>query len=496
MNRTVRGWHRIDEAGGRQSNVLKVTSAIHTDVVIVGAGMAGLVAANRAAQLGLEPLVLEQGEAEKYLCNSRYTGGTLHVAMCDIMAEEAELAQAIERSTQGFVRPELVRLFAAEGRRVVRWLQDEGARFLKASASAYHNWVLAPPGRVRPGLDWEGRAGDVLLRNLEANLLKRGGAVSRGTRALHLLSEQGLCTGVEAVRQGERITVHARAVVIADGGFQGDPQLVERFITRHPDRIKQRGAGTGRGDGLRMAEAKGAALVGTDRFYGHVLSRDALHNEQLWPYPYLDALVTAGIVVGAAGERFADEGAGGVFVANMIAQLSDPLSTWVVFDQASWEGPGKNGLIPANPHLPNVGGTLHQASDLAALARAAGIASTALVRTVATYNDALASGRTDKLEPSRSARKAKPQPIATPPFYAAPVCTGITYTMGGIAVDEHARALDANGAPMPGLYVVGAAAGGLEGGPAVGYVGGLVKCGVTGLRASEHIAATMRKTSA
>ena len=471
-----------------------MTSRIETDVVVVGAGMAGLVAANRAAQLGLKVLVLEQGEADKYLCNSRYTGGTLHVAMCDIMADEAELAQAIERATQGFVAPPLARLFAAEGRRVVRWLQDEGARFMKASASAYHNWVLAPPGRVRPGLDWEGRAGDVLLRNLEANLVQRGGVLSRGTRALRLLSERGICAGLEALSQGEPVSVLAHAVVIADGGFQGDPELVGKFITRHPSRIKQRGAGTGRGDGLRMAQAHGAALVGTDRFYGHVLSRDALHNEQLWPYPYLDALVTAGIVVDPAGRRFADEGAGGVFVANMIAQLDDPLSAWVVFDHASWEGPGKNGLIPANPHLPKVGGTLHQASDLATLARTAGIESSMLVRTVAAYNDALASGETDKLEPTRGARKGKPQPIATAPFYAAPLCAGITYTMGGIAVDEHARALDTQGAPMPGLYVAGAATGGLEGGPAVGYVGGLVKCGVTGLRAAEHIAAGLRKT--
>ena len=468
-----------------------MTTEIETDVAVVGAGMAGLVTANRAAQLGLKALVLEQGEEEKYLCNSRYTGGTLHVALCDIMLDEAELARAIEKATQGFVRPELVRLFAAEGRRVVRWLQEEGARFLKASASAYHNWVLAPPGRVRPGLDWEGRAGDVLLRNLEANLLERGSALSRGTRALRLLAEGGVCRGVEAVRRGEPVTVRAKAVVIADGGFQGDPELVGKFITRHPERLKQRGAGTGRGDGLRMAQAMGAAIVGTDRFYGHVLSRDAFDNDQLWPYPYLDALVTAGIVVTSAGERFADEGGGGVFVANMIAQLPDPLSAWVVFDRAIWEGPGKHGLIPANPHLPKVGGTLHQASDLGALARAAGIDPDMLARTVAAYNEALGSARTGTLSPPRGDRKAKPQPIAQPPFYAAPVCAGITYTMGGIAVDEHARALDGNGAPIPSLYAAGASAGGLEGGPAVGYVGGLVKCGLTGLRAAEHIAASL-----
>lgn len=466
-----------------------MSDAYETDMAVVGGGMAGLVAANRAAQLGLKVLVLEQSEADRYLCNSRYTGGTLHVAMSDIMLDEAELVRNIEKSTQGFVHPAWVQLFAAEGRRVVRWLQDEGSKFLKASALSHQSWVLAPPGRVRPGLDWEGRAGDVLLRHLEARLNERGGSILRGARAQALIVESGRCVGVEAQRAGQPLCIRARAVVIADGGFQGDPALVGEFITRHPERLKQRGAGTGLGDGLRMARAIGAALVGTNRFYGHVLSIDALQNDRLWPYPYLDALVTAGIVVNAQGERFADEGAGGVFVANMISQLDDPLSAWVIYDHAIWEGsPGKHGLIPANPHLRNEGGTIHQANDLAELARRAGLPEAALAKSIDRYNEALASSTAAQLTPARSARKANPMPIKTAPFYAAPVCAGITYTMGGIAVDTHARALDANGAAIPGLYVAGAAAGGLEGGPAVGYVGGLVKCGLTGLRAAEHIA--------
>jgi len=465
-----------------------LNDTLTTDVVVIGGGMAGLVAANRAAQLGLNALVLEQSDADRYLCNSRFTGGTLHVAMSDIMLDEAELAKNIEKSTQGFVRPEWVQLFAADGRRVVRWLQDEGAKFLKASAHAYQSWVLAPPGRVRPGLDWEGRAGDVLLRNLEDNLKKRGGRILRGARAQRLIVEDGRCIGVEAASADRPVRIRVKAIVIADGGFQGDPELVGEFIARHPGRLKQRGAGTGRGDGLRMARSVGAALVGTNRFYGHVLSIDAFHNDQLWPYPYLDALVTAGIVVDERGERFADEGAGGVYVANMISQLDDPLSAWAIYDHAIWEGPGRNGLIPPNPHLPKVGGTVHQAQDLAGLARATDLPEAALARTVSAYNDAIAGSAADKLTPSRSARKSNPMPIAMAPFYAAPVCAGITYTMGGIAVDAHARALDANGAAIPGLYVAGAAAGGLEGGPAVGYVGGLVKCGLTGLRAAEHIA--------
>ena len=64
--------------------------------------------------------------------------------------------------------------------------------------------------------------------------------------------------------------------------------------------------------------------------------------------------------------------------------------------------------------------------------------------------------------------------------------------MGGVAINEHAQALHENGSAIAGLYVAGGAAGGLEGGPEIGYVGGLVKCGVTALRAAEHIASAGR----
>src|SRR5205814_6801001 len=169
--------------------------------------------------------------------------------------------------------------------------------------------------------------------------------------AKSLLMENGRCGGVTAELNGVETSFRARAVVIADGGFQGNAELVRRYICKRPERLKQRGAGTGRGDGLQMALAAGAALTGGDRFYGHVLSIDALTNDNLWPYPYLDSLVTAGIVVDSAAQRFVDEGKGGVYVANAVAQLADPQSGFVIFDHAIWEKAGRNGLIPANPHL-------------------------------------------------------------------------------------------------------------------------------------------------
>src|SRR6185436_21163940 len=141
--------------------------------------------------------------------------------------------------------------------------------------------------------------------------------------------------------------------------------------------------------------------IGTGAFYGHVLSRDAMTNDKLWPYPYLDSLATAGIVVDAKGDRFVDEGRGGVYIANAIAKLPDPLSAVVVFDSAIWQGAGRAGLIAPNPHLTAAGGTLVTGVDLEALARNLGMDPSRLVDSVRVYNEAIATDEASKLEPPR-----------------------------------------------------------------------------------------------
>ena len=142
-----------------------------------------------------------------------------------------------------------------------------------------------------------------------------------------------------------------------------------------------------------------------------------------------------------------------------------------------------------------MGGTLLRADDLAALARKLGIDPGRLADTVRGYNDAIATGALASLAPSRRTSRHQAHPLAVAPFYAAPVCAGITTTLGGIAINEHAQALHEDGSAIAGLYVAGGAAGGLEGGPEIGYVGGLVKSGVTALRAAEHIAGASRVTA-
>ncbi len=458
-------------------------SEIDWDVIVIGGGIAGLVTANRAAERGKRAAVLEKGTAEKYLCNSRYTYGTFHINFTDVMSGENELYERIIACTDGFARKDLARTVASYGAKLMHWLRAEGIEL--ANLGQYHTNVLSPVWRSGAGFKWDGYAGDVTLRKLEANLARRGGKVLRGTRANALKLESGGIQ-IEAAQPEGAITFQARAVVIADGGFQANMEMVRRHISSAPEKLLQRHGGTAMGDGLRMAQAVGAATTGMANFYGHLHSRDAMSNPLLWPRPQADDLAAAGIVVDGHGRRFADEGLGGVYLSNAIARLADPLSTTAIFDRAIWEGPpGRGHAQPPNPLLPEVGGALHCANTIGELGAIAGIPPQQLQDTVDRYNNAVEAGRTAGLSPPRRG-PAKAWPIRTAPFYAVPLCSAITNTMGGIVVNGDGVALDGNGTPIPGLYAAGSTIGGLNGGPHSGYVGGLINATV-GLRVGDVI---------
>src|SRR5690606_22098234 len=158
---------------------------------VIGGGIAGLTTANRAAQLGLSACVIEAGGAEKYFCNTRFTGGTFHLCRQDIMAGDEAVRSYMNAEVGNVASPEIIEAVVEGAPGVIGWLREEGFRFMKASGSAYHNMVLAPSGRCRTGLDWEGLSGDVLLMTLERNLRKRGGELALGTRAVRLFTEEG-----------------------------------------------------------------------------------------------------------------------------------------------------------------------------------------------------------------------------------------------------------------------------------------------------------------
>ncbi|NKB55135.1 MAG: FAD-dependent oxidoreductase [Alphaproteobacteria bacterium] len=455
------------------------------DIVIIGGGLAGLTAANRAAELGLNPIVLEQGGDPQYFCNSRFAGGLLHVAFKDMTASPDDIVAAVEAAIDGDAATMNGAVMGREGGRALAWLRAEGARFIKGGSLEFMRWVLAPPRPRGAGLDWKGRGPDVLLRKLTANLAERGTTVRLNSRARELIVEDGRIAGIIV----DDTRIDAGAVVIADGGFQANMDLMRRFISPQPERLLQRGAATGRGDGLLMAEAAGAKLVGMGRFYGHLLGREAFQNDKLWPYPIIDPIAASSIVVNEAGQRFLDEGMGGVHMANEVAKLDDPLTATVIFDDAVWNGLAADNRYPPcmNPVFVKAGGTVLEAGDLASLAQAAGLSAEGLAKTVADHNAAI-EGSGGGWSPSRTTNRFKPQPIATPPFRAIPICAGITYTMGGVAIDGDSRVQHRDDGVIPGLFAAGSASGGMEGGANAAYLGGLAKAVITGLRAAEAAA--------
>lgn len=467
-----------------------MASATAADVIIVGGGLAGLVAGARVVELGRTVIVLEAGTDERYPNNARMSGGVFHIAFTDITSPPAVLRAAIEKASDGKADPAQADAMANNGGRLVQWLKTQGAQFIRTQV-AWQNHILAPPRPIVAGQEWMGRGPDVVLRRLVERIVSRGGQVVRGARADKLVVSSGRVTGVEASTAAGSQTYSGRAVILADGGFQANLELIGEHIAKAPERVKQRGGATGKGDGLRMAREAGAAITPLNRFYGHLLCRDAMTSDKVWPYPELDAIATAGILVDAHGRRFVDEGLGGVALANAIARLNDPLSVTAVFDAAIWDGPGKSARIPANPTLANAGGTVHKAPSLAALAQMARIDAARLESTVAAYNGAVREKRLDALSPGRRTDRFAAMPIATAPFMAIPIVAGITYTMGGIRVDGTSRVLRPDGSIIDGLYAAGSTTGGLEGGERAAYIGGLTKAGVQGLLAAEHIAGSL-----
>jgi fumarate reductase flavoprotein subunit len=468
------------------------------NMIVVGGGIAGLTAALRGAELGFQVSVLEQGADELYPCNSRYSGGIIHAAYHDVTRPPDELVDIMRKATASTIDEDLARSIAAHGRRLLSWLQEHDVRFMRFSPLEAHRWCMAPPRPVGPGLDWKGRGPDVMLRTLTQKLRETGGAIVLGARARALKMADGHCVGVTGTQGGKDCEWAADAVVIADGGFQSNLDLFRRYIGPRPERVLQRGAATGRGDGVTMAIEAGAATRGMDRFYGHLHSQDALTNPDVWPYPELDAVAASAIVVSRNGERLLDEGLGGLAIANQIARLDDPASTTLIFNEAIWDGPGKSARFPANPYLERFGGTIRRANTLDELARQTGLPADKLKATVADYNNALKSDALDKLSPPRANGKIKALPIETAPYCAIALCAGITYTMGGIVIDGNGRVLREDKSAIEGVYAAGATTTGVEGGGdggQIGYVGGLIKA-VFGLRAAEHAAETLLQRQA
>ena len=492
-----------------------------SDVIVIGGGCAGWTAARRAQQLGATVTLLEKSGPDR-ANNSRHSGGRFHAAYLDPKSRTPDqIYAAVMHKTDGHARRDVARAFADNVRRGLEFLAAEGARFARTGEDELL-WnemqprpVPRPEDRYSSEPRWKGRGPDVLLTGMETAFVAQGGTLRRETRAHELVMEHGAVAGVRADGpDGRNELVRARAVVMADGGFQANPDLVTKYVTQHTYRLTCSDLDTG--DCLQMAVAVGAQLFDMRAIYASIAVRDCVTHPLLsrphvgppsTPPPTM--LLNAGIVVNGNGDRIDDEAmgttAGGSEHAGRLAELATyefvgplawtdaPGDSWVIFDDVAWETAGRSGPRAGfdakgpqdgiNPMLVNDGGTILSASAIADLARQAGLPPDRLERTVEAFNRFCADGT--PIAPPRSGR---PRPIAQPPFYAIAVVPAILFTMGGVLVNGHGQVLGERDRPIPGLYAAGGTMGGLQGGPRLGYAGGWSEASTFGLLAAEHAA--------
>ena len=458
---------------------------ISSDVLVVGAGLAGFTAAVRASEKSARVVLIDKSPGALGDGNVLMASGSLRAGGKSPRADPTELYQFV--MSEGVAYPDLGKAWSESCGRAVDWLISSAVKVTESEPGRI--W-LDQSGQVSLAPVYKKDVGTRALAKLKERFLTLGGTYLNGMEGRKLLFENGRACGVSAKKDGAEIELHSRATILSTGGFSANKGMLRQYVGPCADQCKLRGSKQCTGDGLRMALEVGAKAVNLNYFYGHLISRKALVDDRFWPYPRLDSFVDEGILVDRKGERFVDEGRGDVAVANELARADDPTGATLIFDQESWEAArddvfAKSVKTPApNPWLMDNEGEIFSDPEIKGLANAIGVDSGRLAGTIQDYNRAAASKDASSL---RIPRTGKPRPLR-PPYYGLRVIPGITFTMGGVLINGRTEVLNEDEQPIAGLYAAGDAIGGLMGGYRGGYTGGLMQAVVTGILAGENAA--------
>ena len=429
------------------------------DVVVIGAGGAGLAAAVTAAEDGVSVLVIEA--ADQPGGSTALAGGSFMAAGTDVQAAlgyPGDTADAFYDYYLTFnrwdVEPAVVRGFCDAALPTFQWLQGLGVRYL-------------PEGLYRAGREPAPRShrpvggGQAYVDALYRRARSLGVDFAFGQRADQLgLGPEG---GAHRVRAGgEEVT--GGAVILATGGFGANPGFLRQYFPdADPERTWSPAAATARGDGLALALSAGADAAGVN--HGDLLCTSGLVQE-IEPYP--PAWL---VIVGRDGRRFVDE-SGPYGVVTPLALKHSP--AWVILDdqmvrsaKADPHSAWGSGTWTADTLLPAAAdGRVPAAGTVGDLAAAIGVPGGVLEGTVRRYNESCSAGHDTEF-----GKASGLVPLETPPYYAARLWPAVVALTGyGPRIDAQARVLSANdGDPIPGLYAAGEVTGNVIGPQ---YVGG------------------------
>jgi tricarballylate dehydrogenase len=424
-------------------------------LVVVGHGAAGLAAALSAAEqaqsrsLRIDITLLEKSSEREAGGNTRWSPSYMRLDAPDRISPSFE--DDMLEVSGGLADRSYFRTIAENAPQTIGWLQTHGVEFITPTY-----YLSAGPARIQP----IGGGGAIVEKLLKA-ARSAGVKVRYEASATRLLrGEGGRVCGVD-VRSRSRFTttLDADAVVLASGGFQGNPAMMRAHFGPQAETIRLISPGTrfDSGDGIRMATDLGAVVSG---------DWNGMHIEPIDPRSFHSAPVVLvypyGIVVDQDGRRFLDEGGGLVH------------ETWEHFSRdIHFARPGGVAYAILDSRLFEIEGferairsevPPYQSPSLEGLAEQIGVPIASLRETVDTFN-AAATGDAARFDATRCdglAAAGTLQPpksnwaraIAQVPFLAYPLAGAIAYTFGGLATNTKAEVLGERG-PMPGLYAAG-----------------------------------------
>lgn len=489
---TAAGLNPDDYKTAVEKDAAAEDSTVDADVVVVGAGGAGMTAAITAAAEGKSVVVLESqsmvggnsvratggmnaaktvyqdenefGEsagvektlktaAEKYADNETIT------ALAKTVSEQWAAYQAnptgyfdsvelMELDTmiggKGINDPELVETLCANSADAIDWLDEHGITLHNVSS-----FGGASVKRIHRPVNAEGKTvsvGSYMIPLLQENCEKAGVKMMLDTTANEILTDaNGAAVGVKATgASGETVTVNAKAVVLATGGFGANLDMVVKYKPELKGFMTTNAPGI-QGQGIEMAQAIGAATVDMDQIQIHptVEANTA-------------ALITEGlrgdgaILINEEGKRFIDEvGTRDVVSAAEIAQTGS--YSWLVVDQAMVDASSViQGYIKKGYTV--TGATYEE------LGKAMGVDAAAFAETMEKWN-----GYVEAKNDPDFGRTSFANPLNTAPYYAVKVTAGVHHTMGGLKINANTEVLNEKGEVIPGLFAAGEVTGGVHG---------------------------------
>jgi tricarballylate dehydrogenase len=457
------------------------------DVIIVGGGNAALCAALSAREFSGKVLVLERAPEEESGGNSRFTAGLMRVVyngvedlrkLIDLSDEEVartdfgaytaeQFFDDMARVTEFRCDPDLTELLVKESFPAVLWMRSKGVRF----TAAWGRQAFNIGGRFKfwGGLTVEAVGGGPgLVESLTQIARKNGIEIWYEARALSLLADDNGVHGVVVKKAGKTLEVRSKTVVLAAGGFQANTEWRTRYLGPGWELAKVRGTRFNTGDAIRMALDAGAAATGNwsgchavawERNapeFGDLVVGDQFQKHS---YPW-------GIYLNAEGRRFVDEGADfrnytyakyGRVILQQPGQFA-----WQIFD-AKVKGQLRD-EYRIKQVTKRVANTLEdlvkQLDDVDAAAALEEIKRyNAAVRADIAFNPNVKDGR--RTEGLAVPKSNWANTLDTPPFEAYAVTCGITFTFGGLKINNHAQVMSSDGPPIHGLYAAGELVGGI-----------------------------------